>query len=827
MRVEQALYGETRGGHGLRLASTDLSLISELTSRLDLPDTAPPGVNWSPFVSGFPYGEHYVLARTFADPAATRPGMVLSHAVIAPLDDVVKMSDLRPLFALLITEPISPEALVTCELPAFAEPPTPAPELVSLAEALVTRGVGPVVRVGLQGFDELILALWTNLWPEVRAQFAFRLSFGPQDIVDSPMPSLIYTPNELASRWRTHRVIGAANSSSPSLAAKILCGEAGAAQLLTLAQRLGARISHFTDLPLLQRIYEIDSSPNPRFDECVSVLRVLERLSPAPDRGAASKAKFIQKLESRMPNASVQEILLLRNLSTIGLSDSARIWDSFRAWVALSPLAQHEDADMLSVVSDALSPSAAVEPWRQAVLDGLVESASLASSTSFANAFWRWAKLHPAAVAKFADYLPVDGELDRRLADAVPQVVNLDTGNAVMAIAQSKHWLQLHGVAASACLAPREAVTRQLSIDTVATSLDGLRASLRCTSPNETIELALALALPRLLRIAAERVADDPPLLGGLSFAIRPAQDLWFYALLLNTEAWKGPLDPQSSFFTVIQNLLDGAEVNMDLIDTLSCSPLADLGEFTCRTDAWRCLPARARVNCLRATAAGWIQRALMGDVSTPDRELETTILDADGLEIALQLVVASAGQVVRIIGYLPNFNESRCLLWLDDQALLRSLPAADAQALGRLILSRRWQRAANRLVQLALQGRSDVKHALSECQTMIDLLSRWWLGVLPASDVDKWTVLEELAVNLYPNGPDDSGLWDRAGGQDADLKSYASGRTRWHDAISKLRRGRGPRVGRLLEAMRIDYPSNDQLRALLASRMFSEGFNE
>lgn len=819
MRVEQALYGEVRGGHGLRLASTDHPIVSALTSRLDLPDTAPPGVDWSPFVSGFPYGEHYVLARTFADPTARRPGMVLSHAVIAPRDEVVTMSDLRPLFALLITKPSSPESLATCELPASAELTTPLPELVPLAEALVTRGTGPVVRVGLLGFDELVIELWTHLWPEIRAQFAFRLSFGPQDIVDDPIPSLICTPNTLASRWIRQRIVGEANS-SPSLAAGVLCGKAEAAPVLELAQQLGARICHFTDLPLLQHTYEIDSSPSPSFDECVSTLRCLERLSPDPAQGVARKAKFIQRLESRLLNASVQEILLLRNLGTIGLSAAPKIWVRLRAWAEFNPLAQHEDADMLSALSDALLSSAAVEPWRQAMLDGIV-AASLAPSAKFANAFWRWVKLRPATLAELADYLPNEDELESRLADAAPQSVDLDTGNAVMAIAQNRHWLRLHGVAASACLAPHDAVARQLSIDTTETNLDGLRASLRCTSPNEAIELALALTQPRLLRIAAERVAEDPLLLGALSFASRSAQDLWSHALSINAEAWQGPLDPPSAFFTVIQNLLDGAEVSLDLIDLLSRSPLADLNKFACCADAWRHLPEPARSNCLRATATGWLQRALKGDVSAADRELETAILGADGLEVALKQVNASCGQFVRIIEYLPNLNESRCLRWLDDHTILRQLPDADAQALGRLILSRRWQRVADRLVQLAREGRHDVKPALSECRTMVGILWQFFLGLSPGSATEKWAVLEQLAVDLYPNGPDDAGLWDRAGGQDADLKSNVSGRNRWHDAIGQLQRGRGPRVRRLLEEMHIDYPSNDQLRALLASRMF------
>ena len=78
-----------RGGHALREATGDRQLAAEFASRLDLPDTAPSGVVWSPFTSGFPHADRYVLARTFLDPQATRGGMVLSHALIISLEDII------------------------------------------------------------------------------------------------------------------------------------------------------------------------------------------------------------------------------------------------------------------------------------------------------------------------------------------------------------------------------------------------------------------------------------------------------------------------------------------------------------------------------------------------------------------------------------------------------------------------------------------------------------------------------------------------------------------------------------------------------------------
>ena len=98
MQIEQALYGECRGGHSLLASSGDRAVSTGIVQRLDLPDTAPPGVEWSPFLRGFPYEDQYVLSRTFHDTGASRGGMVFSHALLAPLDEIGEDSGSGGLF---------------------------------------------------------------------------------------------------------------------------------------------------------------------------------------------------------------------------------------------------------------------------------------------------------------------------------------------------------------------------------------------------------------------------------------------------------------------------------------------------------------------------------------------------------------------------------------------------------------------------------------------------------------------------------------------------------------------------------------------------------
>jgi hypothetical protein len=80
---------------------------------------------------------------------------------------------------------------------------------------------------------------------------------------------------------------------------------------------------------------------------------------------------------------------------------------------------------------------------------------------------------------------------------------------------------------------------------------------------------------------------------------------------------------------------------------------------------------------------------------------------------------------------------------------------------------------------------------------------------------------LHDTAARLYPEGPTHCGLWERAGGYDADAPLGPTGRLRWQLALTAVIQGwRGaPGLEPLLEAMLTDYPKNEDLR-LIATRL-------
>ena len=465
MRIEQALYGEHRGGHSLLASSGDDEVSAEIVHRLDLPDAAPRGAEWSPFLGGFPYRGRYVLSRTFRDTGASRSGMVFSHALLACLDEIVETADVRPLLRLFASSDRQRPDVRTVELVPTVTPLPHSDELIGAAEALVVNGRLPVVRLGHIGFDDLVVALWARLLPAFRRGFAFRLSFDPRDLVETPRPALVCTPSPLASRWSEYPMVQSVASREPaSLAAAILCGHEKAVPLLEFMDEIGSQPTTFRDLRWAEETYGLNIGEL-TVERRVGALRLIEKLSPDPDAGEDGKNALVRELCELVPAAKPQDILLLRNLQLSAFPSPPRFWKAVETWAAKNGYRQEQDVETLFVLEDATNSTAAVEEWRSAVLEGFA-SAARARKSGFAAAFWRWLQVRPDTVATLFQYVPAAAGIEEQLADATPLKLDERAAMALVMPALSRGWFRLHGAVLSASCSPLDAARQQVAVDT-------------------------------------------------------------------------------------------------------------------------------------------------------------------------------------------------------------------------------------------------------------------------------------------------------------------------------------------------------------------------
>lgn len=823
MRIEQALYGEHRGGHSLLASSGDDEVSAGIVQRLDLPDTAPPGVEWSPFLRGFPYQSRYVLSRTFRDSGASRGGMVFSHALLARLDEIVETLDLRPLLKLLASSDRQRPDVKTVDLVRTETSLPQSDELIGAAEALGMNGKLPVVRRGHIGFDNLIVALWARLLPEIRRGFAFRLSFDPRDLQETPVPALVCTPHPMVARWSGYPMVRAAAFREPaSLVAAILSGHRKAAPFLEFMQEIGSKPTTFRELRWAEHAYLLNIGA-PTVERRIGALRLIENLSPDPDTGEDRKNVLVRQLCELVPPARAEEILRLRNLQLSGFSSSIRVWEAVKTWVAKNSYPQDQDVQMLDVLKDATSGTTAIQEWRAAVLDG-IKRATGSSDSFFFAAFWRWLQIWPEIVATLFRYVPAEAGIEKRLVAALPPKLDETAAMALATPACSRGWFRLHGALLSASCAPLDAVRQQVEVDTDPLFLVGLRSALHNANPMEVVECALKVDDSRMPRLAGEVVAKTPRLLVGVDISSTKAQAIWREALNIDPKSWQGPADPKVAFHSILDRLLNHREADPSLITLLSDKPVADLGTYPRRPEVWTHIEGVAYNNLVAATAHGWLQVAVKTGVPfVPEDVLQSAILENDEFDRVLDALIPDRiSTVIGIVSALDEYDEQRFRRLISNMlSRNKSLTISDAEGIGRLILERQWRHAAADMVERYKSGRWDVRPTLQMCDELLGFWKRWNLGLTPVSDTEKWQALESLAAELYPGGPDDHGLWERAGGNDADLASKGDGLTRWRRAIRDIRNGKDPAASALLASMQEEYPNNVQLLHLARDAVF------
>ena len=655
-------------------ATGDGLVAKELTSRVDLPDTAPYGIEWSQFLIGFPHRRNYILGRTMLDPHASRTGMVFTHALISPLDDMVRFDNLHTLIAMLCEHPCPDKAISPVEVPPEPVPNIEAtPEQIALATLLVSPGKVPIVRLGCDGFDNVVAELWGRLWPSIRRGFAFRLSFGPSDLIESPLPSLVCTPPNLSARWigyRTVSVDAAPKSLSP--AAALLTGKQEGGNLLDYAAGLGIEVGTFGNLILLERAYALQAS-SASLDNSIALLRIVEALSPGQRNVTSGKEEVAATVLRFLPGATAKQALSLRNVTLTSLEQADRIWNALGQWMANYEFPSNEDAEITQLLRGIDDVAYAVPEWQRAIVSGLNKAKTNPSSQLF-EAFWRWGVNSPDVYDHVFQCIPFNLSEEEVLVESAPDQLASRSAQQLLALSVSRRLYRLHGVAASMMFSPMDAVRMQLDADKSSVSSAGIQLALRKAQPAQIVECALAFQNSQLSELAATAVSLQPELLADVEMSGATAQGIWAGALHKNQACWSGPKQPKQTFHMILSEMLDGGRMETPLIVALSNTPLADLDGYTRRKELWSCLVGGTKERLMEATTAGWLKQVESGTTSPLEAELQLHIIKSPSFRATVErLVSTSLGTALKLISLLSSLNEEQfleTLPWLTSKLL-------------------------------------------------------------------------------------------------------------------------------------------------------------
>ena len=834
LRIDRAICGQKNGGHALLSSSIDDSeLIRSLPGLTDLPLDPPHDPSWQPFIRCLPHGDGYLVMKTFYDTTAPRPGMVRTFVLRVGLRAAVEIEALSSLLALLpdsLDSPWSAQA-DEVELPLIMTKMEHEPDgYPALVSALLRPSPSPVAFLGQAGFIEVVDWLWQRLWPAARGQLRIGFQFSPRGL-SNQTPSVFAILEFYASRWSAYAVVRRDDPTPnpPSAAEAYLRNLPGGESVGQLFQQLDSFPRDLTDLRKAEICAGyLDHKSTCTAGELRTLLQFLAQLASKPEEGAPLKEEIVGLLVAATTRGGVDDVLALRSLCGLPVTNLQARADALVDQCIEKALPKRE----LSGETGDLIIEALRKPdtqWSVAVMDS-IRRLFAAWRKEYASVVMDWFQSKAMLMNQIESSVPEASRVEMSFVEDTPQTLDLSVAKLVREFALRRKWFTLHAAACSASLDAREAFTTQIAIDP--NDLDGIQFLSNRFSKEDTIAAALNEEDERLLELAGKLCCKNPKLLEPWKLEMLSWQLLLHRALKSSPPCWEKITRSRELVQSLLDLHLEKKNVEPALLESLARTSDADLTAYAHRREIWKLLPASARTGFLSATLKGWCARYQTepGFETDVEPELSREIFSPTGIALLLDARVTNAQNIgVNAFENFKLLSESAMTSWINGLVSARvTLDQNSSKKLGALVMERKWQQAAEKLYDVSVYSPSFVT-AAKECVGLLGLVkgffARLRLGQPNVKAGDFWKVFEEVAVDLYPQGPTDKGLWSRADGKEADLPLKQSGRAQWTEAVRLLRGGAGGKklsLNTVLDVMKRDFANNRQVQELeeVARRM-------
>ena len=782
--VGRARFGNAGGGHRLLESSgVPEELLQEIRWHTDLPPQA--NTTWAPFFAGYRKDDYYIVQRTSPDLDAERTGMVETIVAVHPIAG------------------LGDGSLAEFKVPVRAS--TSSVERVN--RDAIPLGVGACIDVlsstravywiGEASFEVAVESLWDLMGPTDRANLVFGLLFSPTSI---PYPygdgsiALYLVPDDLRSRFEDATIIDAERPPLPSATARaVLSGDT------TIAEQLGIAKPSLHQWRMLGGVQDyLDRFESLNADEVRSCAHLLGALTAVADEGLDAKKRIGARLKAISPNARFAHIRGCGNLPFDRLPGLTLV-DIVDLWTKEVFSDPNRLADLGAAIAS-LETSAADE--FENALGSSLRAECLAAADNVIG------HLHAAIVlGDQPSFSWLVGTTQSSMIDgSLAATVGPDSAAWLHYEARSHAMPETH---ASACPIddPIEAWEAHLLI-VGHTAESRRRLASRC-EPRQLVAAALYLGDPDLVECAGAAAVVIPEALK----PTRPTNRNWRAVLASATARGADPwtwIEAPDAVEPVLSAFLDGETNLIPLVTALSANDAVDVLGFPRRSEVWTAVDEPYRTSLLQRTA---LAATMRGDTSTA---MELPLIEAVCSSANLRAVATlDVGRAIDALDALAQSCTAESAVEIARTATLNG----DSRRFGRIIAANRWTEAARFLAATATR-RADLRPAADEC---CRLLSGWdrlnltlGAGTRPTR-TELSDGLRDVATTLYPTGPHDGGLWERSGGNPADIPTIGTGRHQWTRAIRAIAKGAtgAPSMRDLLDTMIGDYGHNEDLTKL------------
>ncbi len=811
----------------------DAELKSFLTAFTDRPSSIPPGFRPEPYLAGSAFLNYYIFTKTFPDSTASRLGMVYTHALIVDINDIQYVDDLESFFLSFVDGvPLERPRLTHFE---FTNPPIKLlgggniyPRYVQSTVARLVAGSTPIAFCGtLESFGFTLKSIWAGLPLPFRKCFRYTVGFSSNDLRDTA-PMVIYFQSGLESKLTGVDLVTDQDHAEIEIHSQVelfLLGAKRDSQFSTFITDLNVDLSDFTTFNSSAKAYgfftEIGQQADP--NKLRSLIRFIAKLSPRKEDGASIKSKIIQLLSEDISEGKDGNIKALRN---IGLEEFVDGSESLA--LAIGQYLQRSfggelnfDDYVVSELIELLASGSNTDWWNKALSDSLKGIVSTTSKKTIHN-IW---KLLDIPGPKILEWIPIASVYEKSMIEYFPGSFKESSAKELLPALQKRKWFLLNAYVLTVYLKTSDALLQQLHIEEHLSYRDSVGSLFLMgkLSDRELLSLTLSSENEKLVNCFARRIEQAEILLSEMDISKNIWALIWAESLRLTKKLSHGVTNLQEVVRKIYHLTCQGVNVPEIIVELFAKSELADLSGYVDRDVFWQKVPAHYQGDFLEATANGFISRLIKEkeELAKPEKPLEQRLVSDAFIGSFLNKYRDDMDAVVTVYENLPGLKDRFLADYIRNYR--SSISDFLSSRLGSLLYTNQFRQSAERIFEKAKDNAS-FKIALNKCKDLVyvGLIDKFLYRHLfseTITDEVAYAALRELALLLYPQGPEQNDLWERAGGKNSKLNNHQTREESWYHALHLLQYGGGGRdisVKSLLKEMHSDFQQNKGVSHLL-----------
>lgn len=835
--IHQALCGENEDdkSSGFSLLKTtleDKTLAKKILPKTNLADLPSSGINWVPAIRGFMIGNHFLILKTYPDSSPkVRTGRLFSHVLIIDKDDVGKVHDLLVLFDHFEND-INKDLDIA---PIEYHPNNLSSANYTSREKKVAQGIVSnkknIIWIGQSGFEDMIDKIWRGLDSDTRCKLNFGIQFNPTQ-VNIDKFNILATPENIAIQWRNRTNFYLIESQEPdtelSLATKSILGDDEAkAQLKDFGNKIEAPIPSIEHLETWEwciKVTEIiEKEQENKFADVIQLLMLICVYSKDKSKGDVFKQKILSVLIDLLKGTSdTSEILSLRDVDFTAIKNTNTILQqTLTEWCDKHLFNEkfNKYNPCISIVDKLSDTKQTSIWWRESIKQSLTSKLNHWQK-DYAKICWLWFNDESKTFDILFPFISEKmQQIESDLIEAFPRNVSTDLLLDIASFAAKKKWYKLHAVAI--CEQHKEVhviLNQQLAVDRDENSTGGFEYIANYYRPLDFIGETVHLNDERLWSISG-RMLSKTNFIERLDISNYGWHKIICSALLQGTPIEDLFQHPEFFVYNTLDRLLQGNEVSEEVWSIIVENRLTDIYEYEQRKEAWGVLPSYVKKDFLQATASTYMKSE--NEHVSLEKELHDYLNGVIFLQEYFNQNKRNLSAILHLFGKVCVTNQTLLANFISGYN--EQLPKLDAISLGKLVLQKSWERCAENIYEKSKWNYS-YRVALQECQSLLGFFSRlnislsgWFANIVITQD-EWWDALYKIACDLFPKGPNEGNLWEKADGKASELYHNTTGEDAWRKALAKLRKGgcKDITVSKLLKEMKDKYCINQELNSLI-----------